>query len=223
MVHQQSVGGPIQRAMGTRLKGEMGHAGEAIWAKIVSGELVGQKSMPSWSIRPGPPVDVIDHRHHIGYQVKVVTDPNKRIKFSGDYGFVSFRGKTRIIGPEHEKLSAIEAWLTAKGLKGWLIVMLLDEGANRAVVYSKPCVCAVKVTEMTPIGVIDGKTGTWETLNDVPTSEMPPGLPRRASVATFPEIPPYLRTSTKEEMAAFGPFRRAAPNVHVHAHRRRQR
>jgi len=229
MVKQTAVAGPISRAMGVRLHTEMGEAGEAIWAKIVGGVVLGRGSMAGW--HGAPPVDVIDYKNRIGYQIKVVTDPTKTVNFSGAHKRVRgrrIRGRPQYTGEPEDKLNDIWLWLQKQGLEGVLVVMVLDEDANRATVHVRRAVMNVGIRDMEPIGVIDNdnhefivppllKGGIQRTGLSIP--EHVTGLP------AMPDIPYFLRSSTSgevvPEIAHVRPLSSFAREVRVRRHRRR--
>ena len=228
MVKQTAVAGPIQRGMGVRLHTKMGEAGEAIIAKIAGGEVLGRGSMGGW--HGSPPVDIIDYKNRLGYQVKVLTDPLHRVSFSGAHRGVKgmrIRGRPQYVGTPDDKIQDIRAWLERQDLEGVLVVIVLDEDANRATVHVKRGVSNLSIREMTPIGVIDNDTGTFHVpkflrggveQEILPWPEHVEGLPR------LPNIPEFLRSSTSgevvPEIAGVRPlFRR--PPVRVRQHRRR--
>ena len=234
MVHQTKVAGPIQRATGVRLHIEMGEAGEFTWAKISGGEIVGRSLDPLWNNKP-PPVDVIDYRNRIGYQVKVLTDPSHKVSFSGAHKLTKgsrIGGRPTYIGEPEDKLVEIRDYVSRKGLAdAFLIVMLLDEDANRAVIYAKRGVHNVTVREMEAIGVIDNDAGVFYVPEwaegGIERSGLPADFPHYADdLPLFPNIPQFLRSSTEGEVAWHEmqvPGQRILFRhpVHVRGHRRR--
>lgn len=229
MVRQYTIGGPIQRGMGYRLHIEMGEAGEAIWGAITGGQVLGGKQRFRATWRGAPPVDVIDWDRRVGYQVKVTTDKNSRITFSGSHKRVKYSpGKRTYVGEPADKLEDIQGWVDSHGLTAVLIVMLLDEDANRASVYAMQGVHSPLIREMEPIGVIDNDAGVFHVPRllkggieraGIPIPERVEGLPR------FPNIPAFLRSTTTGEVPVEPPpgvrplFRRV---VRVRRHRRRR-
>jgi hypothetical protein len=231
MVKQFALAGPITRKIGYRLHSEMGLAGEEIWAKITGGQLLGRSTRFRATWKGSPPVDVIDWDRRIGYQVKVFTDPKHRVAFSGAHKNVKYAGsKKTYVGEPRDKLDRIRGWLGSQGLEGWLIVMVLDEDANRAVVFSKRGVHNATIEEMEPIGVIDNDAGVFYVprllrgsieREQIPIPTYVEGLPR------FPNIPKFLRSSTKGEIPPPGalgirPLEGFKP-VRVRQHKRSKR
>ena len=235
MVKQTAVAGPMQRAEGVRLHSEMGDAGELIWAEVTGSEWIGRKRFPSW--RGTPPIDTVDHAHGIGYQVKTITNPDTKVNFSGAHREVVRRkagGGNVYVGSPEDKLERIRAWL-ARGnpwgyLHGWLVVMLLDEEANRVAVYSLPDVRSARIDDMVYLGVIDNESGTFHVRADAPREALPPNVePGRVFTLRhrFPRIPKHLRSSVmaaEEEDEAVGrsPYWFRRPGVRVRQHARRR-
>lgn len=218
--------GSAVRKMGVRIHSEMGEAGEAIWVELTGGEWIGGRRYASW--KGSPPVDVVDHRYNIGYQVKTVSGPSGgEISFSGAHKQVvgpGPGGKGHIyFGTEEDKLVRIREWLKNHGWRGWKIVMLVDEDTGRVTVYSKEGVTNVGIREMNPIAGFDSETGEWKRIPGTPDDEYPPGIPDHAFlVSGFPRVPEFLRSGgsdveAQKRIAQMGMFRR----VHVRGHRRR--
>jgi len=222
--------GSAVRAMGVRIHTEMGKAGEAVMTELIGpgGEWIGARRYASW--KGSPPVDVVDHRTGIAFQVKTVSEPKLGdIAFSGAHREVvehKIGGGNVYFGEPSDKLNRIEEWLDAKGWEGWKIVMLVDEDTGRVTVYSKRGVSNAGIREMNPIAGYDSNTGEWRRIPGTPDEEYPPGIPDQAFLMSrFPDVPEYLRSSHSEaevhrEIAQMGMFRRSK-DVRVHAHRRR--
>jgi len=233
MVRQTAVAGPISRATGVRLHQEMGDAGENIWAAIIGATRLGRSKL-SWRGGRPPPVDVVDFERRLAYQVKVLTDPYHRVSFSGAHKHVkggagldrSGRPRRIYVGTPEDKLEEIKKWLVSNELEGVLVIMLLDEDANRAVVYVLRDVANVRIKDMLPVGVVDNDTGTWVVPEWGKKSIEELGLPIPREVHNlprFPDIPEFLRSSTKGEVVPElsgieAMFRR----VHVRQHKRRK-
>lgn len=204
---------------GDILHREMGQAGERIWADIVNGEDVSGKRFNDW--KGTPPIDVIA-QNGIGYQVKTVTNPENEIHFSGRAR--QYKGnilnEKRPFGDAAGKLDAIERWLKLHGLKGWLIVLLLDEDSGRCVVYSKPGVHNIRIRQMEAIGSFDNNTGEFRLLKTAPKEFIPPLVPSIAQTSErYPYIPVRFRGRYGRELALF-PHDRTVP-VRGHARRKR--
>ena len=227
MVRQTTVAGPVSRAMGVRLHLEMGDAGEEIVAVITGGEVQGRFRDPLWG--GPPPVDVIDHVNHIGYQVKVLTDPLHKVSFSGAHRNVKGKrigGNPKYVGTPEDKLEDIKRWLESRGLKGVLVVIILDEDANRATVHVYRGVANVGIGQMVPVGVIDNDTGVFHVPRALKGGIAETGLswPEYVKIPRLPNIPVFLRSSTSgeivPELAGVRPvFRRP---VKVHSYRRQR-
>ena len=205
MVKQTAIAGPISRKMGFRLHTEMGDSGEATWAEIAGGEVLGRQVIGGW--HGAPPVDIIDYGRRVAYQVKVITDPSHKVAFSGAHKLVKgmrIKGRPTYIGEPQHKLDKIEKWLIGQNLDAYLIVMVLDEDANRVAVFGLHEVKNVTTKDMVPLGTIDNDTGTWHVprlleggLEELGLTWVPhhkEGLPR------FPHIPTFLRSSTEGEV-----------------------
>jgi hypothetical protein len=227
-----SIGGPISRATGARLHSEIGETGEFIWAKIVGGEWVGSKRDPLYNNK-SPPIDVIDYNTRIGYQVKIISDPNPhhKVSFSGAHKITKgtrIGGHPQYIGEPEDKLVKIRDYLSKKGLEGALIVMVLQEDTNRAVVYARRGVGNWSPSEMEAVGIVNNDTGEFVVPRLLEGGIEASGLPiphHADSLPQFPDIPTFLRSSTKGDLAwhemrvpgVRGMFRR----VRVREHRRR--
>jgi len=230
IVKQTTVAGPISRAMGFRLHTKMGEAGEAIIAKIAGGEVLGQGSFGGW--HGAPPVDIIDYKNKLAYQVKVITDPLHRVSFSGAHKRVRgtrIGGHPQYVGTPDNKIQDIRAWLERQGLEGILVIIVLDEDANRATVHVKRGVSNLSIREMTPVGTIDNDAGVFHVPRAlqggieqeiIPWPEHVEGLPR------MPNIPLFLRSSTSgevvPEISGVKPLFRRPPEVRVRRYRRRR-
>jgi len=235
MVKQHTIAGPISRAIGFRLHTEMGDAGEDAWAEIAGATRLGRSRL-SWRGGKPPPVDVVDFNRRIAYQIKVVTDPRTKVSFSGAHknvkgrriGGKRGRGLPRYVGTPEDKLEDIKRWLVSSELEPVLIVMVLDEDANRLGVFAKRGVHNVTTKEMTPIGTIDNDAGEWvvpRVLQSGRAELQMPWIPASMPLETrFPNIPEFLRSSTSgeivPEIAGVRPmFRRP---VRVRSYRRRR-
>lgn len=234
MVKQTAIAGPVSRAIGFRLHTEMGDAGEEAWAAIAGATRLGRSRL-SWRGGKPAPVDVVDFNRRFGYQIKVITDPNHRVAFSGAHknvrgrrgGGKAGRGLPRYVGTPEDKLEDIRKWLVASELEGVLIVMLLDEDANRATVYGHRGVDNLTIRQMEPLGVIDNDTHTWDIPRVMWGGADRTGLPipqHVDNIPSFPNIPEFLRSSTGgevvPEIAGVEPmFRRP---VRVRSYRRRR-
>ena len=226
MVKQTAIAGPPLRAMGVRLHMEMGDAGEEAWAEIAGATRLGRSKL-SWRGGKPPPVDVVDFPRRKAYQIKVMTDPTHRVSFSGAHKNVRgprIRGRPQYVGMPEDKLVEIRRWLEQNELEPVLIVIMLDEDANRLSVFAKEGVHNATIKEMTPIGTINNDTGEWHVprvLEGGLTEVNIPWIPSHKNLVTrFPHIPTFLRSSTKgeivPELAGVRPlFRRP---VHVRRH-----
>jgi hypothetical protein len=206
----------------------MGEAGEAIWAKIVGGVVLGRGTLGGW--HGSPPVDVVDYKHRIGYQIKVVTDPHKTVSFSGAHKRVRgqrIRGRPRYVGTPEDKLEDIRAWLKKMNLTGVLVVLVLDEDANRATVHVQPGVHNIGIRDMEPIGVIDNDHHEFIVPPLIRDGIAATGLPipdHMAGLPAMPHIPAFLRSSTSgeviPEIAHVAPL--PLKQVRVRSHRRKR-
>lgn len=227
-----SVGSPGSaiRKRANILQDREGFAGEELWAELTGSEIIGQRRFATWHGQP--PVDMVDHRHSIGYQTKVLSEPKfDMIAYSGAHREVVGRslGRNIYFGTPTDKVDRIKKWLkesTPWGeLKGWKIVMLYNESGNRVVIYSLPEVSNAGLAGMEVIATFDNDTGEFRVVPGTPDDLLPPGIPHRVRLRTrFPLIPPGLRSSESvaeggELLAAMGPFRR--PEVRVRRYRRR--
>lgn len=230
MVKQTAVAGPVSRRMGFRLHTEMGDAGEEAWAEITGGRVLGRQVIGGW--KGAPPVDIIDDDRRIAYQVKVITDPLHKVAFSGAHKGVK---GTRVFGrpvyvgtPEH-KLERIRKWLIGQNLEAVLIVMVLDEDANRIAVFGKRGVHNVTTKDMTALGTIDNDAGEWvvpRVLQHGRAEIDLPWIPASMPLETrFPNIPEFLRSSTEgevvPELPGVSPMFRRPVAVRRHVRRRR--
>lgn len=228
MVRQTTVAGPITRAMGVRLHTEMGEAGEEIVAVLSGGRVLGRGTFRGWP--KAPPIDVLDEQRGIGYQVKVLTDPLHKVSFSGAHKNIHsgkrIGGRPQYIGTPEDKLEDIQAWLAKSGWEGILVVIVLDEDANRATVHATRGVVNVSIRDMVPVGIIDNDAGVFHVPRLLEGGLEEVGLdwwPKRANIPSLPNIPEFLRSSTSgevaPEIAGVRPlFRRP---VQVRAYRRR--
>ncbi len=228
MVRQTRVAGPISRAMGVRLHSEMGNKGEEIVAAISGGMVLGRGTIGGW--HGAPPVDVIDYDRKVAYQVKVLTDPLHKVSFSGAHKQVKgtrIGGRPQYVGEPRHKLVRIREWLRRMGWDAYLVVIVLDEDANRATVHVTHGVVNTDIRGMTPVGVIDNDAGVFHVPRLLEGGLEEAGIawwPKRAEIPRFPNIPMFLRSSTSgevvPEIAGVKPlFRRP---VAVHSYRRRR-
>ena len=190
--------------------------------------MLGRGSLGGW--HGAPPVDVVDDENRIGYQVKVLTDPLHKVSFSGAHKIVKgtrIAGRPQYVGEPWHKLVRIREWLRRQNLRGVLVVMVLDEDANRVSVHVLPEVANVDIRSMIPIGVIDNDAGVFHVPRLLEGGIQETGLPIPSHVENlprFPHIPTFLRSSTSGEVVHQIPgvqplFRRP---VSVRQYRRRR-
>lgn len=216
-------GGPIGRKIGFRIQDEIGFQGEKIWAEIVDGRIIGERRFETW--KGPPPVDIIDNRNR-AWQVKTISDPRKRVSFSGALRPVKGvrrgkRGKTgrlrkMYVQTPEDKLRRIRAWVESKGWEPWLVVTLLDEVNNTATYYARQGVGNWSIAEMIPVGALDNNTGQFVAFEDV--ERLGIGITSQKVKTRYPEVPDFLLP--EGEVIIEGPFRR--PGVGVHRYRRRR-
>ena len=203
MVRQTTVAGPISRHMGVRLRSQMGEKGEEIIATIAHAEVLGRGSLGGW--HGAPPVDVVDFKNRIAYQVKVLTDPLHAVSFSGAHRKVRgtrIGGHPQYVGEPEDKLNDIRAWVKRMGWQPVLVVIILDEDANRATVHATRGVKNVSIREMTPMGVINNDLGVYHVPKLLLGGAKELNLPwsNYERVPRLPDIPTFLRSSTHGEV-----------------------
>ena len=217
-------GGPIGRKIGFRIQGELGVKGERVFAELVNGTIIGDKPYETW--KGPPPVDILDDRGR-AFQVKTITDPNKRVSFSGTLRTVKGikrgkRGKTgrrklKYVGTPEGKLEKIRKWVVSKGWEPWLVVALFDEANNTVTYFVRQGVGNWSIAEMVPIGALDNNTGQFVAFKDA--EELGIRIPSQQVRTRYPKVPEFLLP--EGEITIEGPFRR--PGVEVHRYRRRWR
>lgn len=215
-------GGPVQRKAAFRIQDELGEKGEQIFAELVNGTIIGDRYFSSW--RGTPPIDIVDNRNR-GFQIKTITDANKRVAFSGALRSVkglrgvvgkTGRRKLKYVGTSEDKLQKIRAWVASKGWDPWLVVVLFDEANNTATYYVRQGVGNWSIAEMVPIGALDNNTGQFVAFEDV--ERLGIGIVSQKVRTRYPEVPDFLLP--EGEIMIEGPFRR--PGVGVHRYRRRR-
>lgn len=190
--------------MGVRLHTQMGETGEAIIATIAGGRVLGRGTLGGW--RKAPPVDVVDDRNGIAYQVKVLTDPLHKVSFSGAHRKVKGKrigGKLQYVGVPEDKLDDIRAWVRKMNWRPVLVVIVLDEDANRATVHVKRGVQNVSIREMVSVGTINNDTGEFIVPRLLEGGLEETGLshwPTYAQIPRLPHIPTFLRSTTSGEV-----------------------
>lgn len=179
------------RKTGFRLQDEIGHKGEDIWAEIVNGTNVGKRPWVNWGGKPGP-VDVLQYYPPRGWQVKMITDPRKRVAFSGAHREVIGRnplGGVFYEGVPQDKLDRIDKFYQAEGLEPYLVIGLYDERNNIVTYYVARGVANRKISEMEPLGTFNNLTGEFKVFGSAALDLDIPDINNKVIGTRLPMIP----------------------------------